>query len=178
MSGTDCVRVVIDEILRGQILCLCEPLSFPGIALIPIRRVDCGLPRKIKLSRTILTEYVHKVIVGSLPQNACGILVLDSLGDVIAFKLHLDIAKFWERICFVERLVMKHYKESRKPISTDDATARAVSFLMRLKHQGPEGVMSSQSDYFVVSQKESINDINDDSELFASTSAVLYAAGR
>lgn len=178
MSGTDCVRVVIDEILKGQILCLCEPLSYPGVALIPILRIDCGIPRKIKLSRTILREYVHKVIVGSLPRNTCGILVLDSLGDVVAFKLHLDVSNFWERISFVERLVMKYYKDSRKPLNSEDATARAVSFLMRLKHQGPEGIMSSKYDYFAVSQKELVSEITDESQLLASTAAVLYTAGR
>ena len=178
MSGSDCVRVVVDEILKGQILSMGEPLTFPGIVLIPIVRADDTLPRKIKLSRTILTEYVHKVIVGSLPRNTCGVLVLDSLGDVVAFKLHLDIGKFWERICFIERLVIKHYKESRKPTSADSAVARAVSFLMKLKFQGPEGIMNSKSDYFAVSQIGLASELRNDSELFASTAAVLYTAGR
>ncbi len=177
MRGTDCVRVVINEILKGQILRMCEPLSYPGIALIPILRVDQAIPQKIKLSRTILTDYVHKVIVGNLPQNTCGVLVLDSLGDIIAFKLHLDINKFWERISFVERLVMEYYKDSRKPMNPDDATTRAISFLTRLRNQGPKGIMSSTSDYFAVSQTDLATDLSDESQLLASTTTVLYAAG-
>ncbi|MHA1966119.1 MAG: hypothetical protein ACW97G_16205 [Candidatus Thorarchaeota archaeon] len=106
MSGSDCVRVVADEILKGHILALSEPLSYSGIVIVPIVRVDEPQHIRRKLSRTTLTEYVHKVIVGSLPKNTCGVFVLDSLGDVVAFKLHLDVSTFWERISFVEKLIV------------------------------------------------------------------------
>ncbi|MFX1606980.1 MAG: hypothetical protein ACFFDD_13890, partial [Promethearchaeota archaeon] len=136
MSESDRVRVVADEILKGQILALGEPLSYSGIVIVPIIKVDDPIQARRKLSRTILTEYVHKVIVGSLPRNTCGVFILDSLGDIVAFKLHLDIETFWERINFVERLVIEHYRETRKPIGKESATARAVAFLMRLKFGG------------------------------------------
>ncbi|MHA2323125.1 MAG: hypothetical protein ACXACG_15950 [Candidatus Thorarchaeota archaeon] len=128
MSGSDCVRVVADEILKGQILALSEPLSYSGIVIVPIVRVDEPQHVRRKLSRTTLTEYVHKVIVGSLPKNTCGVFVLDSLGDVVAFKLHLDVSTFWERISFVEKLVVEHYKETRKPIGKDrsDSSLRGL----------------------------------------------------
>ena len=178
MSGSDCVRAVADEILKGQILSLSDPLSYPGIVIVPIVRV--GMPPQIKgkLSRTTLTDYVHKVIVGSLPKNTCGVFVLDSLGDVVAFKLHLDIATFWERISFVENLVVEHYKDTRKPIGKDSATARAVAFLMRLKLEGPKGIMSSESDYFAVSRTDLASELSESTNLLETTAAVLYAAGR
>lgn len=178
MSGFDCVRVVAEEILKGQILRLSDPLSYPGIVIVPI--VSVGGPPQIKgkLSRTTLTEYVHKVIVGSLPKNTCGVFILDSLGDVIAFKLHLEGSAFWKRISFVERLVKEHYKDTRKPIGKQSATARAISFLIRLKMEGPEGIMSSESDYFAVSQTDLASELSEGNDLLASTAAVLYAAGR
>ncbi len=178
MSGSECIRVVAEEILRGQILGLSEPLSYPGIVIVPIVRIGPLARSRRRLSRTTLTEYVHKVIVGSLPRNTCGVFVLDSLGDIVAFKLHLDVAAFWERISFVERLVVEHYKDTRKPISKDSATARVVSFLMRLKIEGPRGIMSSKSDYFAVSRTNLTKDLHEVNELLASTAVVLYAAGR
>ena len=57
MSSSDCVRVVVDEILKGRILQLSEPLSFSGIAIIPIVQINPPSNLKIKLSRTILKEY-------------------------------------------------------------------------------------------------------------------------
>jgi hypothetical protein len=178
MSGSDCVRVVADEILKGNILSLSDPLSYPGIVIVPIVRIDVPTHIKRSLKRTILTEYVHKVIVGSLPRDTCGVFILDSLGDVVAFKLHCEASAFWERITFVERLVIEHYKDTRKPISKDSATARAVAFLMRLKMEGPKGIMSSESDYFAVSRTDLTRELSESSNLLETTTAVLYAAGR
>ena len=177
MSGSDCVRVVADEILRGQVLGLGEPLSYSGIVLVPIIRVGESPQIKRNLSRTILTEYVHKVIVGSLPRNTCGVFVLDSLGDIVAFKLHMDVVTFWERISFVERLVATHYKDTRKPLGKESATARAVAFLMRLKFEGPKGIMRAKSDYFAVSRTELTEELSERMDLLKSTAAVIYAAG-
>jgi hypothetical protein len=178
MSGSDCVRVVADEILKGNILSLSDPLSYPGIVIVPIVRIDVPTHIKRSLKRTILTEYVHKVIVGSLPRDTCGVFILDSLGDVVAFKLHCEASAFWERITFVERLVIEHYKDTRKPISKDSATARAVAFLIRLKMEGPKGIMSSESDYFAVSRTGLTRELSESSNLLETTTAVLYAAGR
>ena len=178
MSGSDCVRVVADEILKGQILRLSDPLSYPGIVIVPIVQVDPPRQVKRRKRKTILTEYVHKVIVGSLPKNTCGVFVLDSLGDVVTFKLHYEVSVFWERISFVERLVIEHYKDTRKPISKDTASARAFAFLVRLKMEGPQGIMSSKSDYFAVSRTELTDELCENIDLLATTAAVLYAAGR
>ncbi|MFW9788804.1 MAG: hypothetical protein ACFFE2_14675 [Candidatus Thorarchaeota archaeon] len=178
MSESNRVRVVADEILKGQVLALSEPLSYSGIVIVPIVRVDQPIQTgRRKLSRTILTEYVHKVIVGSLPRNSCGVFVLDSLGDIVAFKLHMEVDMFWERINFVERLVMEHYKETRKPLGKESATARAIAFLMRLKFEGPNGVMKSKAAYFAVSRTELTEELCKNSDLLWSTSAVIYAAG-
>ena len=178
MSGSDCVRVVADEILKGQILGLSEPLSYSGIVIVPIVRVDEPIQARRKLSRTTLTKHVHKVIVGSLPRNTCGVFVMDSLGDVVAFKLHMEADTFWERISFVEKLVAENYRETRKPLGKESASARAIAFLMRLKFEGPKGIMHSESDYFAVSRTELTEDLCENNELLWSTAAVLYAAGR
>jgi hypothetical protein len=165
---------VAEEILRGEIIGLGEPLSYPGIVIIPIIRLGETLIFGGRLSRTTLTEDVHKVIVGSIPRSTCGLFVLDSLGDVIAFKLHQEVATFWERIAFVERLVAEHYKNSRKPIGRASATARAVAFLMKLKIEGPKGIMSS-SDFFAVSRCDPVETTG---SALDSTAAILYSAAR
>jgi hypothetical protein len=175
VSGNRCVQAVADEILKGQVIGLGEPLSYPGIVIVPIVKFGETLLFSPRLSRTILTEDVHKVIVGSIPTNTCGVFVFDSLGDVIAFKLHQEISTFWKRIVFVERLVAKHYKNTRKPIGKTSATARAVAFLVKLKLEGPKGIMSSVADYFAISRCEPEGISEGPLE---STSAILYCAAR
>ncbi|MFX1483965.1 MAG: hypothetical protein ACFFCP_12360 [Promethearchaeota archaeon] len=179
MSVNGCIRAVADEILRGKIIRLEEPLTYPGIVIVPIVRPNDTLLFSGRLSRTTLTENVHKVIVGSLPRNTCGVFVLDSLGDVIAFKLHQEVSAFWERIAFVERLVEEHYKETRKPMGRASATSRAVAFLMKLKLGGPKGIMSSETDYFVISRcdpDEASTELKESP--LESTAAILYCAAR
>lgn len=175
MSGNGSVQAVADEILKGQIVGMGEPLSYPGIVIVPIVRLGETLLFGGRLSRTTLTEDVHKVIVGSLPKNTCGVFVLDSLGDVVAFKLHQEVSTFWERIAFVEKLVAEHYKDSRKPIGRASATARAVAFLMRLKLEGPKGIMSSETDFFAVSRCDPTEVTG---SVLDSTAAILYSAAR
>lgn len=175
MSENGCVQAVAEEILRGQIIGLGEPLSYPGIVIVPIVRLGETLLFGGRLSRTTLTEDSHKVIVGSLPKNTCGVFVLDSLGDVVAFKLHQEVSVFWERIAFVERLVTTYYKDSRKPIGRASATARTVAFLMKLKVEGPKGVMSSDTDFFAVSRCDPVETTG---SALDSTAAILYSAAR
>lgn len=175
MSGSDCVRVVAEEILKGQILGLNEPLSYPGIAIVPIVKLESNVYVQKHPLLTSETYEVHRVIVQSLPRNTCGVFILDSLGDILAFKLHQTISAFWERIRFVEKLVIEQYKDTRKPLSKINASSRAVAFLMKLKHEGPEGIMISESDYFAVSRTDTDQEC-ESGDLLSSTAAVLYCA--
>jgi hypothetical protein len=172
------VQAVADEILKGRVIGLVEPLSYPGIVIVPIIKVGVPLHFGGRLSRTTLTEDVHKVIVGSLPKNTCGVFILDSLGDVVAFKLHREVSTFWERIAFVEKLVAEHYKDSRKPIGKASATGRTIAFLTRLKLEGPRGIMSSETDYFAVSRCDPDEATGVSENPLESTAAILYSAAK
>ena len=175
MNGTDCVRVVAKEILRGHVLELSESLSYPGIAIVPIVRkgVDSHLEIHSEVMQSI--EGVQKIIIGSLPKNTCSVFILDSLGDILAFKFHLEIKSFWKRIGFVKKLIVEECKDTRKPLSKIGASSRAVAFLMRLKMRGPEGIMNSKDDYFAISRID-LESHCESANLLAMTSAVLYCA--
>jgi len=175
MSGSDCVRVVAEEILKGKILGLSEPLCYPGIAIVPIVKLGDSAHRQKHLVVTTEMYDIRNVIVQSLPRNTCGVFILDSLGDVLAFKLHQEISTFWERIGFIEKLVAEQYKETRKPLSKISASSRAVVFLMKLKYEGPEGIMNSDSDYFAVSRTD-LDQECETVDLLSTTAAVLYCA--
>lgn len=179
MSGTEeCVRVVADEILRGHILSLDEALCYPGIAIIPIvkRRGYLETSRRLHIPRSTLKDDILNAIVGSIPLNACGVLILDSLGDVITFKLHKEIYAFWERINSVEKIVADNYRNTRKPLSKSGATARATAFLVRLRNDGTEGVMRDKKDFFAVSLTDAAKTAVSIEDYLESTAAILYTS--
>ena len=179
VSGTEeCVRAVADEILRGEVLKLDEPLSYPGIAIIPIikMQVQKQSRRFMHIPRSTLTEDAHKVIVGSIPLNSCGVLILDSLGDVITFKLHQEVQAFWERISYVEKIVAETYRDTRKPLSKAGATARVIAFLTRLRNDGTGAVVTERTNYFVVSLTDAAKQAGAIENHLEATAAILYSS--
>lgn len=175
MNGSECVQLVAEEILKGQVLGLGDPLSYSGISLVPIVRLDDEkhLLKLVSIAR--VTDTIPKVIIGSLPRNSCGIFMLDSLGDVLAFRLYQDVKSFWNKIEFVERLILKHYRDTRKPLNIANVSSIVVAFLIRLKLKGPKGIMNSESDYFAVSRTD-LAEPHEDIRLLSTTIAVLYCA--
>jgi len=107
--------------------------------------------------------------------DTCGVFILDSLGDIITFKMHQEVYTFWERINFVEKIVAENYRDSRKPLSKNGAMGRVVAFLVRLRNEGTEGVLRDEKDYFAVSLTDAakagaiVNHLE-------STAAILYSS--
>lgn len=170
MSGTEGIRTIADEILRGSMLSIAEPIVYPGLAIVPIIR--CNGHAASSFSRP-----ARKAIIMGLPQHTCGVIILDSDGEVVAFKLHRGIRAFWARLGFIQRLVVDLYKRGRPPIGKAAALAKAVVFLARLRDIGPESIMGkSKSDYFAIG----FTDIPTTEEAFAdtlgSTVSILYSA--
>jgi len=107
--------------------------------------------------------------------DTCGVFILDSLGDIITFKMHQEVYSFWERIGFVEKMVAENYRDTRKPLSKNGAMGRVVAFLMRLRNDGTEGVLRDEKDYFAVSLTDDARVGNIENHL-ESTAAILYSS--
>jgi hypothetical protein len=172
LSGTEGIRTIADEILRGSVLSIAEPIVYPGLAIVPIIRSN-GHDRDIARA----TRSTRKAIILGLPQNSCGVIVLNSEGDVVAFKLHRGIRAFWARLGFIQKLVVNLYEREREPIGKATALAKAVVFLAKLRDAGPEGIMSnSKFDYLAIG----FTDIPTQQEAFSntlgSTAHILYSA--
>jgi len=151
LNGKGSVQEVADEILRGSRLSLGKPISLPGVAVVPVI-VPRILEWSIKSLRDTGDEDEAWVnVVKDIPQNTCGIILVDSHSKVIAFRIFHGVHDFWEGIGNTEATVMGHYDESQKPIPESTALGKAVIFLTRLSRMGPPGILSeSTSDYFAV----------------------------
>jgi len=115
-------------------------------------------------------------VVKDIPQNTCGIILVDSQSKVIAFRIFHGVHDFWERIGNTEDTVMGHYDESKQQIPETTALGKAVIFLTRLSRMGPPGILSEgTSDYFAVvssSQEEEMAPATEGSS--ANWRAILY----
>jgi hypothetical protein len=172
LSGTEGIRTIADEILRGSVLSIAEPIVYPGLAIVPIIRSN-GYDTDVARA----TRSTRKAIILGLPQNSCGVIVLNSEGDVVAFKLHRGIRAFWARLGFIQKLVVELYEKENEPIGKAKALANAVVFLARLRDRGPEGILeNSKFDYFAIG----FTDIPTQQEAFSnslgSTAHILYSA--
>jgi hypothetical protein len=151
LSGKGSVQEVADEVLRGSRLSLGRPISLPGVAVVPVI-----VPRILEWSIKSLRgtsegggAWVN--VVKDIPQNTCGIILVDSQSKVIAFRIFHGVHDFWERIANMEDTVMRHYNESEQQIPEETAIGKAVVFLTRLSRMGPQGILSEgNSDYFAV----------------------------
>jgi hypothetical protein len=171
LSGNEGIRTIADEILRGSVLSIAEPIIHPGLAIVPIIRSN-GHDKDIARA----TRSTRKAIIMGLPQHSCGAIILNSEGEVVAFKLHRGIRAFWARLGFIQKLVVELYKKESKPIGKATALAKAVVFLARLRDAGPEGIMNnSRFDYFAIG----FTDIPTQQEAFSnslgSTAHILYS---
>lgn len=151
MSGKGSVQEVADEILRGSRLSLGRPISLPGVAVVPVivpRILEWSI-KSLRNTRDGNEAWVN--VVKDLPQNTCGIILVDSQSKVIAFRIFHGVHDFWERIGNTEDTVMRHYDESKEKIPEATALGKAVIFLTRLSRMGPPGILSEgTSDYFAV----------------------------
>ncbi|MFW9967551.1 MAG: hypothetical protein ACFFEA_10395 [Candidatus Thorarchaeota archaeon] len=172
MSGNEGIRNIADEILRGLVLSIAEPIIHPGLAIVPIIRSN---GHNTDIAR--VTRSTRKAIIMGLPQHSCGVIILNSKGDVVAFKLYRGIRAFWARLGFIQKLMVSLYDKESEPINKAIALANAVVFLARLRDAGPEAIMSnSRFDYFAIG----FTDIPTHQEAFSNslgaTAHILYSA--
>ena len=170
----DCVRTMADEILRGPILSIDEPITHIGIAMIPIiatkaqYELDAYLrdaQRKVPI-KCILTpaiyfgsskgngsngkatneerERIREKFIRKLPGNTCGVLILDSKGMVVALSLHLHVRTFWECIGQVVDLICKYYDPRGLLLDKMTALVSATLFLARLRGVNPKEVIATK----------------------------------
>ncbi len=175
LNGKVSVREVADEILRGSRLSLGRPLCQPGIAVVPVivpRLLEWSLkslrmPREGRNASTKIEE--------GLPQNTCGVILIDSQGRVVAFKLFHGIQEFWERIDFIENIALKYQKESQRRLPEAIVLGKAIVFLARLRSMGPESILSEDnSDFFAVGFTDHEKVVSDSDGSRSTRAAVIY----
>jgi len=171
----DCVKTLADEILRGPILSISEPITHYGISIVPIiamksqsaldaysKTVRGTVPNKMILRPAIYFGFatskggnghateearmkIAKQFIRMLPGTTCGVLCLDSNGTVVALNLHLRIRAFWERIDLVEDLIQKYCDPKGMPVDKKMTLVNTTLFLAQLRGINPSEVMQTKN---------------------------------
>ncbi|MFW9799857.1 MAG: hypothetical protein ACFFD9_05440 [Candidatus Thorarchaeota archaeon] len=169
------VREVADEILRGSRLSLGRPICQPGIAVVPVivpRLLEWSL-KSLRVTRKG-REACMKIVDG-LPQNTCGVILVDSRSTVVAFKLFHGIQDFRERIDFIEDIAFKYQKESQLKLPEATVLGNAIVFLARLRSVGPESIPSEDGSEFFAVDFADHDKVASDSDASRSTRAAVMS---
>lgn len=173
-SEVDCVKTVADEILRGPILSMTEPITHYGIAVVPIvatkdqtlldsylETVSRKVPTKMVLRTAMYFGFtdarrengntteeekteIAKEFIAKLPHNTCGSVVLDSDGTVVALHLNLCIQAFWDRASQLSSLIQKYCNPRGMPIEKKMVLVNTALFLARLREVHPKEIVETK----------------------------------
>jgi hypothetical protein len=87
---------------------------------------------------------VAKEIRESLPKETCGVIVVDSNGEVVALEMYRKPQAFWKRSGFLESFAVEHYDVSKAPVEGEAAFSSALQLLFKLKDIDEENVAAKE----------------------------------
>jgi len=98
---------------------------------------------------------VAKEIKESLPKETCGVIVVDSNGEVVALEMYRKPQAFWKRSGFLESFAVEHYDVKKALVAGDTAKNSAIQLLLKLKDIDEKNVATKEdSDNAVIGLEE------------------------
>ncbi|MHA2359056.1 MAG: ARPP-1 family domain-containing protein [Candidatus Thorarchaeota archaeon] len=87
---------------------------------------------------------VAREIRESLPKETCGVIVVDSNGEVVALEMYRKSHAFWKRSGFLESFAVEHYDVKKTPVEGETAWSSALQMLLKLKDIDEENVAAKE----------------------------------
>ena len=85
---------------------------------------------------------VAKEIRSSLPDNTCGVIVIDSKGEAVAFEMYRRPQAFQKRTGYLESLTVELFNVDKKPLEGEAAWSSALQLLLKMKEIDDDKVAS------------------------------------
>ncbi len=85
---------------------------------------------------------VAREIRSSLPENTCGVIVIDSNGKPVAFEMYRRPQAFNKRAGYLESLTVDFYDVEKKPLEGEAAWSSALQLLLKMKEIDDDKVAS------------------------------------
>jgi len=90
------------------------------------------------------TEIARK-IKSELPENTCGVVVIDSNGEPVAFEMYRRPQAFQKRAGYLESLTVELFNVDMKPLEGEAAWSSALQLLLKMK-EIDDGNVASKDD--------------------------------
>jgi hypothetical protein len=116
---------------------------------------------------------VAKEIRESLPEDTCGVIVVDSNGEAIALEMYRKPSAFKKRMGFLESFAVEHYDVEKTPVEGEAAWASAMQLLLNLKDLNEKNVAAKKdSDNAMIG----VQDLQGEALLGKDLKSILYCS--
>lgn len=100
------------------------------------KSIGIGDPTKYTDAISKVQEEASKLadrIRSTLPKDTCGLVIIDSKGEVVALELYRRTQAFWKRAGFLESIILEHSNAEARELEGEVAWSKALQFIFRLR---------------------------------------------
>lgn len=98
---------------------------------------------KVQEEAGMLADRIRSI----LPKDTCGLVILNTKGEVIALELYRRSQAFWKRAGFLESIILEHANAQAKELEGEVAWSKALQFIFRLRDiESTEAASKEDSD--------------------------------
>jgi hypothetical protein len=116
---------------------------------------------------------IAKEIEKELPENTCGVVVIDSKGEVVAFKMYRRPQAFRKRAGYLESLTVELYDVEKKPLEGEAAWSSALQLLLKMKEIDDDSVASkTESENAIIG----LDELKGEAVLAPGSESILYCS--
>jgi hypothetical protein len=116
---------------------------------------------------------VAKEIRNSLPDNTCGVIVIDSKGEAVAFEMYRRPQAFQKRAGYLESLTVELFNVDKKPLEGEAAWSSALQLLLKMKAIDDDKVASKDASY---SAMIGLDELRGEVVLAPGSESILYCS--
>ena len=116
---------------------------------------------------------VAREIRSSLPENTCGVIVIDSKGEAVAFEMYRRPQAFNKRAGYLESLTVELFDIEKKPLEGEAAWSSALQLLLKMKEIDDDNVASKDDSKSVII---GLDELRGEAVLATSSESILYCS--
>ncbi|MGY5854220.1 MAG: DUF6569 family protein, partial [Candidatus Thorarchaeota archaeon] len=116
---------------------------------------------------------VAKEIKSGLPENTCGVVVIDSKGNAVAFEMYRRPQAFRKRTGYLESLTVELFDVEKKPLEGEAAWSSALQLLLKMKEIDDDNVASKDDSESAII---GLDELRGEAVLAPGSESILYCS--
>jgi len=116
---------------------------------------------------------IAKEIKSELPENTCGVVVIDSNGNAVAFEMYRRPQAFQKRAGYLESLTVELFNVDKKPLEGEAAWSSALQLLLKMKEIDDDNVASKDDSESAII---GLDELRGEVVLASGSEAILYCS--